>query len=389
MTEVAAPTVDVSASTVDAATTTATASTPDVPATTITVPTTSGEPGTSGASSSSSGIDEVLAGILQAHLDAREFIGARLAVMSSDGSITESSAGSATIDGDGAGVDADVPWGIGSITKSFIAVVVLQLAEEGRIDLDAPIIDVFPDLPGADRITPRQLLQHTSGLGEYLDDPLVLDDAHREWTPAELIAVAEAGGRFGSPGGASHYANTNFIVLGEIVEHTTGGTWDAEVHSRIVEPLGMTHTDVIGTDGAVGYTLVDGVFVDATQRWHPSVGGAAGGLESTNRDLLRFADALAAGALLSPESQTAMQTFVPGEDYSSFGIVHSYGLGLERYENDSITVYGHLGSGSAHSAFVGFDVDRGTAASVMMNSDNAGPQAVMTVEALIAIGTAG
>ena len=339
--------------------------------------------------SSPTATDVALSGILQAHLVAQEFVGARIAVMGSDGTIAESSAGSRTMDPDDQGIDADVPWGVGSITKTFVAVVMLQLAEEGRVDLDAGIIDSFPDLPGADRITPRQLLQHTSGLGEYLDDPLVLGDARREWTPSELIAVAEAGGRSASPGGGvHHYANTNYIVLGEIIRHVTGGTWDAAVRSRIVEPLGMSATGVIRSEGAVGYTLIDGAFVDATNRWHPSVGGAAGALESTNRDLLRFAAALARGTLLSPESRKAMQTFVPGEDRSSFGVVHSYGLGLERYENEAITVYGHLGSGAAHSAFLGFDLDRGTAAVVMMNSDNAGPQAAMAVEALLAIGEA-
>jgi D-alanyl-D-alanine carboxypeptidase len=337
----------------------------------------------------SSTTEEVLVEILQAHLEARELIGARIAVMHSDGTIAEASAGTQTTDPDSARVELDVPWGIGSATKSFVSVVVLQLAEEGRLDLDANIVDFLPDLPGADQITPRQLLQHTSGLGDYLDDPLVLDDAQREWSSAELIAVAEAGGRFGTPEEeAYHYSNTNFIVLGEIIEQVTGADWADAVRTRIVEPLGMTKTGVITVDSATGYTLSDELFIDATHRLHPSIGGAGGGLESTNRDLLRFAKGLSSGTLLSPESQTAMQTFVPGEDYSSFGILHSYGLGLERYEKDDITVLGHLGSGAAHSAFVGFDVDSGTVVAVMMNSNNPGPQAVIAIETLTSISEA-
>ena len=78
--------------------------------------------------------------------------------------------------------DLDVPWNIGSATKTFVAVVVLQLAEEGRLDLDAGIDRFLPELPGAERITPRQLLQHTSGLGEYKDQPAVLNDPTRAWT---------------------------------------------------------------------------------------------------------------------------------------------------------------------------------------------------------------
>ena len=190
----------------------------------------------------------------------------------------------------------------------------LQLADEGRLDLDAGIERFLPDLAGADRITPRQLLQHTSGLNEYIDNR-PCGDAQREWTPSELIAVAEAAGRVGEPGGPYHYSNTNYIVLGEIIKQVTGNTWADEVRTRIVEPLGLSSTELSGRGGP-GYTMVDGGFVDATSAEHPSLGGAAGGMQSTGRDLLRFLTALADGTLLSPESQAAIAAFVPGEDYS-------------------------------------------------------------------------
>ena len=122
---------------------------------------------------------------------------------------------------------------------------------------------------------------------------------------------------------------------------------------------------------------------------HPSVGGAAGALQSTGRDLLLFAAALADGTLLSPDSQAAMEAFVPGEDLSQFGIVHGYGLGLEQYANDAITVNGHMGTGEAHSAFLGYDTEHGTAVAVMTNTDLPGPQAIMAIETLTAVGGAG
>ena len=231
-----------------------------------------------------SGHREQLNNILESHHAAGEFVGARIALRDPDGTITEASAGTTTVDPASGPVDPDVPWNIGSATKTFVAVVVLQLADEGRIDLDAGIDRYVPDLPGADRITPRQLLQHTSGLGEYLDQPAVRTDPQREWTPAELIAVAEAAGRFGEPGGPHHYSNTNYIVLGEIIEQVTGNPWADEVQTRIAEPLGMTHTSL--TDEPLPPApLVDGSFVDAT-RADPSIGGAAGALQSTSRDLL-------------------------------------------------------------------------------------------------------
>ena len=296
--------------------------------------------------------------------------------------ITEATAGTPTLDPASGPVDPDVAWGVGSITKTFVAVVVLQLAQEGRIDLDAGIERYLPTLPGADRITPRQLLQHTSGLAEYDDKPAVLNDAQRPWTPGELIAVAEAAGRLGEPGAAFHYANTNYIVLGEIIQQVTGHPWTDEVRTRIVEPLGLTSTRMMGADSAPGFVVGGGSFVDATTMWDPSIGGSAGALQSTGRDLLTFGTALADGTLLSPESQAAMRAFIPGEDYSQYGIVHRYGLGLEEYSNGTTTVVGHMGTGADAAAFLGYDPADGTAVAVMMNTANPGPQAFMAIEAL-------
>jgi D-alanyl-D-alanine carboxypeptidase len=326
-----------------------------------------------------------LSNILALHHAVGEFVGARLALRDADGTITEVSAGTPTLDPASGPVDPDVPWNIGSATKAFVAVVVLQLAEEGRIDLDAGIDAYLPDLAGAEQITPRMLLNHTSGLNEYLDEALVTDPLRR-WTPAELIAVAEAAGRVGEPGGPHHYANTNYIILAEIIEAVTGNPWADEVHTRIAEPLGLTHTGVIGdTEPAPGFELIDGSLVDATSSYDPSVGGAAGAMQSTSRDLLVFATALADGALLSPESQAAVKTFLPAEDLSQFGIDHGYGLGLERYTMDDMTVLGHLGTGQTGSSYLGYDPERGTAIAVTTNTAIAGPSAIMAIEALTAI----
>ncbi len=302
-----------------------------------------------------------------------------------DGSVSEAVGGTTSVDPASGPVDPDVAWNVGSVTKTFVAVVVLQLAEEGRIDLDAGIEQYLPNLPGADRITPRQLLQHTSGLNEYIDDPVVRADTKRVWTPDEQIAVAEAAGRLGEPGEAYHYANTNYIVLGEIVEDVTGRTWGDEVEARIAEPLGLTHTRAAtAADLPIGYVSADGSFVDATSTSDPSIGGAAGALLSTNGDLLTFLTALNDGRLLSDSMRQQMQTFVPGDDYSQFGITHSYGLGIERYTTDSVTVIGHMGTGESQSAFIGYDPATGNEVAVMTNTAIPGPQAFMALEALAA-----
>ncbi|WP_138733419.1 serine hydrolase domain-containing protein [Modestobacter excelsi] len=332
-----------------------------------------------------SGLARKMTSILEQHRADHEFVGAVLRLQEKDGAPITVTSGTKELSGDSGVVDPRIPWGIGSVTKTFVAVVVLQLAEEGRIDLDAGIDGYLPDLAGADRITPRQLLQHTSGLGEYIEQPAVLDDARRVWTPAELIAVAEAAGRTGEPGGAHAYSNTNYVVLGQIVEQVTGHPWAAEVRERILEPLRMHHTAVMTCHEAPGYGLEGDAFVDFTDRWDPSLGGAAGALKSTAKDLMTYTEALADGRLLSDASQAEWTAFIPAADYSAFGVVrHEYGLGLELYATDQVTVYGHLGSGAASSAFIAFDRESGASVVVMMNSDNPGPQALMAIEALTA-----
>ena len=326
--------------------------------------------------------------ILRSHHAAGDFVGARIATLETDGTITEVTAGTTTIDRPRRPVAADVPWNVGSVTKTFVAVVALQLAEEGAIDLDAGIDAYMPDLPGAERMTPRQLLQNTTGLAEYINDPAVVNDRRREWTPSELIAVAEAAGRSGEPGEAYHYANTNYIVLGEIIRQVTGNAWSDEVHARIAAPLGLTNTRAMTDERPIGYAYVDGSLVESTSTSSPSIGGAAGAMLSTNRDLLTFAKALTDGTLLSAASQAAMRAFVPGEDYSPFGITHGYGLGLEQYATDAIVVNGHMGTGEAQSAFLGYDTARGTIVAVSTNTAVAGPQAIMAIEALTAIAEA-
>jgi D-alanyl-D-alanine carboxypeptidase len=325
--------------------------------------------------------------ILDAHHARQEFPGAVMAL--SDPALGDVLVTSGTTQPgpDGSPVDSDVPWVIGSATKMFVAVVVLQLAEEGKLDLDASIEDHFPALPRASDITSRELLQHTSGLNEYLASPTVLSDAQRAWSPDELIDVAVGLGPVAEPGSGHHYANTNYIVLGELIAQLSGHPWYEEVRHRILVPLDMQHTHYAGEELAPpmgpGYAIEDGHFVDYTTRVHASVGGAAGALQSTAPDLIRFARALRDGSLLDQQRQTEMQAFVPGEPRGYVG--HEYGLGFEKYVVNDVTLYGHAGSAPAHASFVGFDADSGLAVAVVTNSEEPAPPPLMALETLAAL----
>ena len=321
--------------------------------------------------------------ILERHRARHEFPGAVLTLRDPSGASFTVTAGVADPT-NSAPIDVSTPWIIGSTTKTFVAVVVLQLAQEGKIDLGATVDSFLPDLPAASRITTRQLLQHTSGLNEYLDSKAVLDDARREWGARELIAVAVAKGPVAEPGAGFHYSNTNYLLLGEIIEKVTSRPWYAEVRSRIIEPLGLRHTGYSGEPSAprlgTGYVIRDGRFVEATDRWHPSIGGAAGGMYSTTADLMAFTLALFEGNLLDARHAAEMRTFVAGEDYGY--VRHAYGLGLERYTLNNLTVLGHMGTGSVHSAFIGYDPTSRVAVAVQINAENPGPTAIMGAEAI-------
>jgi D-alanyl-D-alanine carboxypeptidase len=343
-------------------------------------------PATGGHSSASSRSLELRATrVLDRHRARREFPGAVLALRDPSAAPLTVTVGTADATrGGGARIDPSTPWIIGSTTKTFVAVVVLQLAQERKLDLDATVEPFFPDLPAASRITTRHLLQHTSGMAEYLHTDAVERGARREWRARELIAVAVARGPLAEPGAGYHYANTNYLMLGEIIEKVTSRPWYAEVRSRILEPLGLRHTGYAGEASAprtgVGHVLANGKFVDATDLWHPSIGGAAGAMYSTTADLMAFTLALFEGDLLDAKRTAEMRAFVRGEDYGF--VDHAYGLGLERYTVNHLTLLGHMGTGSAHGSFIGYDPTSHAAVAVQINAANPGPAAIMAAEVI-------
>ncbi|MFG2214745.1 serine hydrolase domain-containing protein [Streptomyces sp. NPDC048685] len=225
---------------------------------------------------------------------------------------------------------------IGSNTKAFTAVVVLQLVGEGKIALDADIDTYLPGLvrgKGIDgrRITVRQLLQQTSGLPNYTN---YLGDDVRYYTPRELLATALRHPADFDPGEKWAYSNTNYIVAGLIVQKITGRPLAKEIDRRIIKRAGLRHTYFPAPGDASirephphGYyrESADGPLRDITEI-DPSWGWAAGQLISTDSDLNRFFGALLAGRLLPPAQLAQMRSTVPAE--ATFGPGARYGLGL-------------------------------------------------------------
>jgi D-alanyl-D-alanine carboxypeptidase len=240
---------------------------------------------------------------------------------------------------------------VGSITKTFVAVVVLQLVDENRLRLGDTVERWLPGLvPGGGRITVRELLGHTSGLADYAGDAVFLRrtvaQPRRRWTPRELVSVALAEGPVARPGERFAYASTNYVLLGLVVERATGTSLERQLRRRILAPLGLQDTSFVpGSripgryahgyapseyDGIVGSlaTARDRSTVTASWAW------AAGAMVSTASDLSRFLGALLQGRLLPPRLLKPMRP-APGA---------RYGLGLVAFRTPCGTAIGHSGA---------------------------------------------
>ncbi|WP_375803415.1 serine hydrolase domain-containing protein [Streptomyces sp. A012304] len=242
---------------------------------------------------------------------------------------------------------------IGSVTKIFTAVVVLQLADEGRLVLDAPVDRYVPRLLNDRRVTVRHVLGHRSGLYDYTHDMFARSVSGFEavrtkvFTYRQLIDRSLRRPRTTAPGGGYAYSNTNFVVAGLLIEKLTGRSVAAEYRERIIEPLKLRDTFYVHPDTALpgrhtrGYLTSGGsgsALVDAT-RQTVSWAQSAGALVSSARDLNTFLSALLRGRLTSAASLTEMRRWVPA------GTGQAYGLGLRRRVlSCGVSVYGHTGA---------------------------------------------
>lgn len=256
----------------------------------------------------------------------------------SEGACARWSATAGTADlGTGRPMNTTDRFRVGSVTKTFTATVVLQLAAERRLSLDAPVDRYLPGLirsGGYDgrHITVRQLLQHTSGLPDYLEAPewqYPERQRHRRFEPDQLVARAL---ELPPPDAAWHYANTNYLVAGMIIHAVTGHTPEDEITRRILRPLGLHDTYWPGNGTRIqgphsrSYFTDYGRRVDGTE-WNMTFAGVGGALVSTLADLGRFATALVGGRLLPPVQLAAMrQTVTADPDRLWPGA--RYGLGL-------------------------------------------------------------
>ncbi|MGW4379464.1 serine hydrolase domain-containing protein [Kitasatospora sp. NPDC004531] len=243
-------------------------------------------------------------------------------------------------------VPVDGHFRIASVTKTFVATVVLQLVAEGRLALDDTVESRLPGVVSGNgndgrAITVRDLLQHRSGLHDDYPDHTSAEDfqQHRNdsVTAAQTVARATAHRPDFAPGAAWSYNNTGYVLLGMIIERATGNPWHQEVRDRILRPLALDHTSWPGTatptlpqpHAATYQRFQDGgPLVDVTEQVGAGTNGEAG-LVSTTADLDRFLTALLGGRLLPPAQLAQMRETVPvGPDFEQLMPGARDGLGL-------------------------------------------------------------
>ncbi len=233
---------------------------------------------------------------------------------------------------------------IGSNTKTFTAVVALQLVGEGKLGLDTAIEKYLPGMARGDgidgrKITVRQLLQHTSGIPDY-DELLAAgypELQHTYWEPREMVDVALAKKALFPPGKGWEYSNTNYILAGLIVQKVTGRPIAEEITRRVIEPLGLhdTYWPAVGDQRILGphpqgyfKTTPDGKPINVTEM-EPSLGWAAGQMIASPADLNRFFSAVINGKILKPAQLKQMLSTVPAPDLDVNGD-GEYGLGIAK-----------------------------------------------------------
>ncbi|GAB3892115.1 serine hydrolase [Kibdelosporangium lantanae] len=278
----------------------------------------------------------------------------------------------------------DSVFQIGSISKVWTTTVVMQLVDEGVLDLDAPIVEVLPELRLSDpdvtkKVTMRHLLTHTSGIdGDVFDDTGRGEDALAKFTTL-LGEVAQ-----NHPLGATwSYCNSGFSLAGHVIEKLTGGVWDDVMRERLFTPLGLTHTGTLPEHAllfraAMGHVAESGEDPRPAPVWAlPRNAGPAGTITATAADVLRFARMHLTGGLasdgtrvLSAESAAAMAKWqVDLPDKLTLG--DSWGLGWIRSEWDGRRLIGHDGNTIGQSAYLRLLPDANLAVTLLTNGGNA------------------
>ena len=277
-------------------------------------------------------------------------------------------------------IEPNMVFAIGSVTKNVVAALTLTLVEEGVFSLDDPISKWLPSYPHVDdKITIRQLLNHTSGIFNYFENQEIWDDLMAErtryFTPEEILAYIKE--PYFEAGQGWQYSNTNYLLLAMIINQATGSNLSTELNKRLWEPLGLSGfyvslEDELPENQAHVYSdNWDGPVRDVTflpRTSHESIGYGAGGIFTTSENLARWSDALFGGEVLEEQSLNEMLDFI---EFSPVSNMRGYGLGAQEFRNTIAYgqyAIGHAGGNIGTSTYMIYLPDHDVSIVVMINA---------------------
>ena len=343
------------------------------------------------ATAAAASFDPALAAKLQTAIDRMvkvlHYPALSAAVILPNGTSWSGAAGKADV-ASGTPATPDTAFAIASITKTFVAALVLELVQDGVLSLDDPIATWLPQLAGdprfaANRVTVRQLLDHTSGIADCMEawSEAALKDPTRRWTPDAVIAFV--GDPTFAPGTRWAYSNTNYILAGIIIERASGATVASSLRRRILDPLELAGTVLQQqeqptgpiahgySESFAGGTLGKPVDLSDGSGFMPNAAGAsgtwtAGGIASTAPDLARWASYLYGGHVLDPASLASMLDFGRNAGLPGGG---AYGLGAMTSLTDNVAAVGHAGGVPGFQGQMWYLTTQRASVAVLTNTD--------------------
>lgn len=328
--------------------------------------------------------------------------GVSAAILFPDGTMWRATSGFADVAA-GRRLTADTEFAVASISKTFLAALILRLVEEGKVGLDTAVAPYLPDVVIDPGVTVRQLLDHTSGLHDYFYDPDIdadlLADRTRAWTATD--ALGYVGKPYFEPGAGWHYSNTNYVILGLLAESVEGMPLADQFRTRFLAPFGLDHTHYQGVEKPRGPLARAYRFSGPGLRLKPiplsdgtnvvpftsvvTAAGSAGSLASTADDLVTWARALYGGSVLTPASVAAMVGDVSFT--AAFEPSIPYGLGVQAATIDGRPTLGHSGRLLGSRTVMRWLPDQGIAIAVLTNQSRNDPNLVARALLRVVLGT--
>jgi D-alanyl-D-alanine carboxypeptidase len=279
-------------------------------------------------------------------------------------------------------IKPEMVFGIGSITKNIMAALTLKLVEENRLALEDPISKWLPSFAFVDStITIRQLLNHTSGLYMFWDNEEIWEELRRDrekfWSPEEVLQYIKE--PYFAPGDGWRYSNTNYLLLGMIINKVTGSRLSDELKKHFWQPLGIndvylsqedsipdSQAHVYGDNFQFGGTNIDVTFLPRTS--HESIGYGSSGIFISSKNLARWSHALFDGKILKQQSMNEMLQFI---EFEAFGNMRAYGLGTQVYDRKFTygkKAIGHGGGNIGTSTYMVYLLEYHVSIVVMINA---------------------